>query len=42
VLLPEGRWPQTVREVAAAALFLENWQLAADAVDYQGVGKVVR
>ncbi len=34
VLLPEGRWPQTVREVAAAALFLENWQLAADAVDY--------
>src|SRR5919112_5046888 len=34
VLLPEGRWPQTVREVVAAALFLENWQLAADAVDY--------
>ena len=34
MLLPEGRWPQTVREVAAAALFLENWQLAADAVDY--------
>jgi peptidoglycan/LPS O-acetylase OafA/YrhL len=34
VLLPEGRWPQTVREVAAAALFVENWQLAADSVDY--------
>jgi peptidoglycan/LPS O-acetylase OafA/YrhL len=34
VLLPEGRWPQTVREVVAAALFLENWQLAADSVDY--------
>jgi peptidoglycan/LPS O-acetylase OafA/YrhL len=34
VLLPEGRWPQTVREVVAAALFVENWQLAADAVDY--------
>ena len=34
LLLPETRWPQTVREVAASALFLENWQLAADAVDY--------
>ena len=34
LLLPEGRWLQTLREVAAAALFLENWQLAADAVDY--------
>lgn len=34
VLLPEGRWPQTVREVVASALFLENWQLAADSVDY--------
>jgi peptidoglycan/LPS O-acetylase OafA/YrhL len=34
LLLPETRWPQTVREIAASALFLENWQLAADAVDY--------
>jgi peptidoglycan/LPS O-acetylase OafA/YrhL len=34
LLLPEGRWPQTLREVVAAALFLENWRLAADAVDY--------
>jgi peptidoglycan/LPS O-acetylase OafA/YrhL len=34
LLLPEGRWNQTVREVVAAALFLENWQLAADSVDY--------
>jgi peptidoglycan/LPS O-acetylase OafA/YrhL len=34
LLLPETRWPQTVREVAASALFLENWQLAADAVNY--------
>ncbi len=33
-LLPEGRWPQTAREVVASALFLQNWQLAADAVDY--------
>jgi peptidoglycan/LPS O-acetylase OafA/YrhL len=34
LVLPQGRWPQTVREVAASALFLQNWQLAADAVDY--------
>ncbi|MGI5127741.1 acyltransferase family protein [Pseudonocardia sp. CA-107938] len=33
-ILPEGRWPQTVREVIASALFVENWQLAADSVDY--------
>ncbi len=34
LLLPEGRWQQTLEEVVAAAVFLENWQLAADAVDY--------
>jgi peptidoglycan/LPS O-acetylase OafA/YrhL len=34
LLLPEGRWLQTVREVVASALFLQNWQLASDAVDY--------
>jgi peptidoglycan/LPS O-acetylase OafA/YrhL len=33
-VLPEGRWGQTAREVVASALFLENWQLAADSVDY--------
>ena len=34
VLLPEYRWFQTIREVVAAALFAENWQLAADSVNY--------
>jgi peptidoglycan/LPS O-acetylase OafA/YrhL len=34
VLLPEGRWNQTIREVVATAFFVENWQLTADAVDY--------
>jgi peptidoglycan/LPS O-acetylase OafA/YrhL len=34
LVLPEARWVQTVREIAAAALFLENWQLAADSADY--------
>lgn len=39
-VLPEARWVQTVREVGAAALFLENWQLAADAVDYSAQNNV--
>lgn len=34
LVLPASRWAQSAREVAASALFLENWQLAADAVDY--------
>jgi peptidoglycan/LPS O-acetylase OafA/YrhL len=34
LVLPEGRWAQTIREIAAAALYLENWQLAADSADY--------
>ncbi|WP_026455518.1 acyltransferase family protein [Saccharomonospora iraqiensis] len=34
LLLPEHRWFQTIKEVVAAALYLENWQLAADSVDY--------
>lgn len=33
-LLPESRWFATIREVLAAALFLENWALVADSVDY--------
>jgi peptidoglycan/LPS O-acetylase OafA/YrhL len=34
VFLPESRWPQAVREIVASAFFVENWRLAADAVDY--------
>ncbi|MFD4635836.1 acyltransferase family protein [Lentzea sp. NPDC058436] len=34
VLMPENRWSQTVREIVASALFLENWQLASDSTDY--------
>lgn len=34
LVLPEGRWAQSLQEVLAAVLFLENWQLAADSVDY--------
>ncbi|WP_394622009.1 acyltransferase family protein [Lentzea sp. JNUCC 0626] len=32
--LPENRWAQTVREIVASALFVENWQLTADSTDY--------
>ncbi|MDQ3785671.1 MAG: acyltransferase [Actinomycetota bacterium] len=43
VVLPEPRWFQTIREVVASALYFENWQLAADSVDYfaQNNGKSV-
>ncbi|WP_199432524.1 acyltransferase family protein [Qaidamihabitans albus] len=34
VLLPQHRWFDTIREVVASALFVENWRLAADSVDY--------
>lgn len=34
IILPEARWAQSIREVVAAAFFVENWQLAADSVDY--------
>lgn len=32
--LPEYRWFQTIRHIVASALYLENWQLAADSADY--------
>ncbi|MFP5023231.1 acyltransferase family protein [Pseudonocardia phyllosphaerae] len=38
LVLPESRWLQTVRETVASLLFLENWQLAHDAVDYAARG----
>ena len=34
LIVPESRWPQTIREVVASAFFVENWRLAADSVDY--------
>ena len=33
-LLPEGRWLPTVRETVASLLFVQNWELAANSVDY--------
>jgi hypothetical protein len=34
VVLSAGRWAQTLREIAASALYLENWLLVADSADY--------
>lgn len=34
VWVPQLYWPQILREIAAATLYVENWQLAHDAVDY--------
>ncbi len=35
-LLPESRWEDTAIEIAASALYVENWRLAWLAVDYLG------
>ncbi|WP_051551244.1 acyltransferase family protein [Nocardioides sp. URHA0020] len=34
LFLPETQWETTAVHTRAAALYVENWQLAADAVDY--------
>lgn len=34
LLLPSARWAETVQEAIASALYFENWQLAANSVDY--------
>ena len=33
-LVPENNWSQYLREVRASTLYVQNWQLAHDAVDY--------
>jgi peptidoglycan/LPS O-acetylase OafA/YrhL len=33
-IVPETRWPQFLTEIRASALYVQNWQLAASAVDY--------
>ncbi|MEN5075005.1 acyltransferase family protein [Isoptericola cucumis] len=35
-LAPSTLWADTLREVGAAALYVENWSLAASSVDYLG------
>jgi peptidoglycan/LPS O-acetylase OafA/YrhL len=33
-IVPETRWPQFLDEIRASALYVQNWKLAAEAVDY--------
>ncbi len=37
VLVPSERWPQFLTEVSASGLYVQNWRLAADSVDYLAV-----
>ena len=36
VFLPEARWEETARQIAASALYVQNWMLAWLSVDYLG------
>jgi peptidoglycan/LPS O-acetylase OafA/YrhL len=36
VAVPAVGWAQNLREIRAAALYVENWQLVASAIDYLG------
>jgi peptidoglycan/LPS O-acetylase OafA/YrhL len=38
LFVPSTLWEQTVRQVIASALYVQNWALAADAVDYLAEG----
>jgi peptidoglycan/LPS O-acetylase OafA/YrhL len=33
-VVPQTQWPDTMRQVAASALYVQNWALALDAQDY--------
>lgn len=39
-LLPKSRWEDTALEIAASALYVENWRLAWLAIDYLGAENV--
>jgi peptidoglycan/LPS O-acetylase OafA/YrhL len=36
--VPRPMWDETLHQIGASALYVENWALAADAVDYSAVG----
>ncbi|MFC6344952.1 acyltransferase family protein, partial [Nocardioides hankookensis] len=38
VWVPQSMWEQTLRQIGASALYVENWALAAEAVDYSAIG----
>ena len=40
LLASHGRWPQFGQEIISSALYVENWNLAAQAVDYMALSNV--
>jgi peptidoglycan/LPS O-acetylase OafA/YrhL len=40
ILVPRPYWQGFLGEIAASAMYVENWRLAADAVDYHAAGQV--
>ncbi len=38
VYVPRSLWEQTLHHIVMSALYIENWALAADAVDYSAMG----
>ena len=40
LLTPTTTWAQTAREIGAAALYVQNWQLATSSVDYMALDNV--
>lgn len=36
--VPRSQWDQTLHQIGASALYVENWALAAEAVDYSAAG----
>ena len=36
--VPRTMWDQTLRQIGASTLYVENWALASDAVDYSAIG----
>ena len=40
LLLPSTVWSQTARQIGASALYVQNWALALDAVDYMAADNV--
>lgn len=40
ILIPAGQWQQTFKEIVASALYVQNWLLASDSVDYLAAANV--
>jgi len=38
LFVPDAWWRQFLRDIVASTVYVENWQLAADAVDYLALG----